>query len=124
MVSSVSSVPPVAHSDNRVCGPWRDALAVAGLSFALFLFGAGVMMALFDLLGFWAPTLAAGINLTAMLPICALTALALEGGAMAESYRSRKMRVGQRTLKVASLYWAAGGVALLISLVLLFVAQF
>ena len=97
---------------------------IAGLSFALFLFGAGVMMALFDLLGFWALTLTAAINLTAMLPICALTALAFEVGATAESYRSRKTRVGQRTLKLASVYWGAGGVALLISPVLLFVAQF
>ena len=124
MVSSVSSVPSVAPSDNRVRGPWRDALVMAGLSFALFLFGASVMMALFDLLGFWALLLTAAINLAGMLPICGLTALALEVGATSESHRTRKMRVGQRTLKLASVYWAAGGVSLLIAPVLLFFSQF
>ena len=97
---------------------------MAGLSFALFLFGASVMMALFDLLGFWALLLTAAINLAGMLPICGLTALALEVGATSESHRTRKMRVGQRTLKLASVYWAAGGVSLLIAPVLLFFSQF
>ena len=124
MVSSVSSVSSVTTSDGGVRGPWRDALAVAGLSFALFLFGAAVLMALFNLLGFWVLILTAAINLAGMLPICGLTALALEVGATPESHRTRKMRVGQRTLKLASVYWAAGGVSLLIAPVLLFVAQF
>lgn len=124
MVSSVSSVSSATTLDGGVRGPWRDALALAGLSFALFLFGASVMMALFDLLGFWALMLTAVINLAGMLPICGLTALALEVGATQESHRSRKMRVGQRTLKLASVYWAAGGVSLLIAPVLLFVGQF
>lgn len=99
-------------------------MAVAGLSFALFLFGAAVLMALFNLLGFWVLILTAAINLAGMLPICGLTALALEVGATPESHRTRKMRVVQRTLKLASVYWAAGGVALLISPVLLFFSQF
>ena len=124
MLSNVSSVSSATTLDGGVRGPWRDALVIAGLSFALFLFGAGVLMALFDLLGFWALTLTAVINLAGMLPICGLTALALEVGATSESHRSRKMRVGQRTLKLASVYWAAGGVVLLISPVLLFFSQF
>lgn len=124
MVSSVSSVSSAATSDGGVRGPWRGPLIIAGLAFGLFLFGAGVMMALFDLLGFWALMLTAAVNLAGMLPICGLTALALEVGATSESHRSRKMRIGQRTLKLASVYWAAGGVALLISPVLLFFSQF
>lgn len=59
MVSNVSPVSSAAPSDGGIRGPWRDGLIVAGLSFSLFLFGAGVLMALFDLLGFWALTLTA-----------------------------------------------------------------
>ena len=99
-------------------------LAVAGLSFLLFLFGAGVLMALFDLLEFWALTLDAVINLAGMTPICGLTVLPLEVGAISESHRSRTMRVGQRTMKLESGYWVAGGVAIRISSVLLFFSQY
>lgn len=97
---------------------------IAGLSFALFLFGASVMMAMFDLLGFWALALTAAINLPGMLSICALTVVALEVGATSESHRSRKTRVGQRTLRLASVYWVASGVSFLIAPVLIFVSQF
>ena len=81
-------------------------------------------MAMFDLFGFWALVLTAAINLVGMLPICALTVLALEVGATSESYRSRKVRVGQRTLKLASVYWAAGGASLLIAPVLILFSAF
>lgn len=120
MISRATSIPSVAASTGRARGPWRDSLLVAALSFALFLVGASVLMAMFDLLGFWALLLTAVINLTGMLPICALTVLALEIGATAESHRSRRVRVAQRTLKLASVYWAAGGVSLLIAPVLIF----
>lgn len=124
MVASATSVPSAATSEDRLRGPWRERLVIAGLSFALFLFGAGVMMAMFDLLGFWALMLTAAINLPGMLSICALTALALEVGATSESHRSRKTRVGQRTLRLASVYWAASGVSFLIAPVLIFFSQF
>jgi len=106
-----------------VSDPWRDRVVVAGLAFALFLVGASVMMALFDLFGVWALALTAAINLAGMLSICGLTALALEVGATPESHRTRKTRVGQRTLKLAAVYWAAGGVSFLAVPAMLFVSQ-
>lgn len=123
MVSSGSSVSSATTLDDGVRGPRRDALAVVGRSLALFLSGAGVMIALFDLLGFWTLLLTAAIDPAGMLPICGLTTLALGVGATSDSQRSRNMRVGQRNLRLASVYWAASGVAPLISPVLPTTAQ-
>ena len=54
-----------------------------------------------------------------MLLICGLTAIALELGAPRSGDRdARRQRVSRRALQLASIFWAAAGLAFLLSPVL------
>jgi len=92
---------------------------VASLGFALFLTGAGVTMATAGLFNPLTLALAAVINLVAMLAICAMTGVALELGATpVEGGPTWRLRVARRALQLASIFWAAAGLAFLLSPVL------
>jgi len=101
---------------------WREWLVLAGLAFTLFVVGAGVILAALDSFGFGIWLLAAVINPPLMLPICGLTAVAMEVGASSDVATSRRRRVGLRTLRFASIYWAAAGGAFIVAPVLVFIA--
>ena len=92
---------------------------MASVGFALFLTGAGVTMATAGLFNLLALAFAAGINRVSMLAICVMTGVALELGATSvEGGPASRLRVAQRALQLASIFWAAAGLAFLLSPVL------
>lgn len=92
---------------------------MASVGFALFLTGAAVTMATAGLFDPLALAFAAVINLVAMLAICAMTGVALELGATpVEGGPAWRLRVARRALQLASIFWAAAGLAFLLSPVL------
>lgn len=97
----------------------RSVLRLAAVGFALFVAGAGATMAAAGLFNPLLLAAAAAVNLVAMLLICGLTAIALELGAPRSGDRdARRQRVSRRALQLASIFWAAAGLAFLLSPVL------
>lgn len=94
----------------------RGVLRLAIGAFALFVAGAGATMTAAGLFDPLLLTAAAAVNLVAMLLICALTATALDLAApRSDGQPGWRMRVARRTLQLASIFWAAAGLAFLLS---------
>jgi hypothetical protein len=88
-VNHGSFVSSATTFDGGVCGPWHETQVIVRLWSAFVLFGSGVMMALLDLLVFWALLLTAA----GMLSNGGLTAPALELVRPQRSQLSPKIRV-------------------------------
>lgn len=107
---------PVPSASGAPNGELRRPLRLAAAAFALFVAGAAMTMTMAGLFSPLLLVLAAAINLPAMLTICAATSAALDLGATrVEGEPNRRTRIARRTLHLASLYWAAAGLAFLLS---------
>lgn len=114
MMATSVPLPPTSGTSNG--GDLHRPLRLAAAAFALFVAGAAMTMTMAGLFSPLLLVLAASINLPAMLAICAATAAALDLGATHdEGGPNRRTRIARRTLHLASLYWAAAGLAFLLS---------
>ena len=97
-------------------GDLRGVARLAALGFGVFVAGAAALMVGAGLFSPVLLVLAALINVTLMLPICGVTAFALDfASSSSEGRPPRRIRIARRALQLASLYWTAAGLAFLLS---------
>jgi hypothetical protein len=108
--------PAAPRFPHALADAWQRPVWLALGGFATFLAGAGAVMAGVGVFDPLLLALAALINVVLMLGICAFTSAALELNARPERAAVPwRVRVGQRTLRLAAMYWTAAGLAFLLS---------
>jgi hypothetical protein len=110
-----TSVPTISTQTQQADNELKRPLQLATVGFALFLAGAATTMAIAGLFDPVLLALAGAINVVLMLAICLSTAVVLDLGADPEEGGTRRSRILRRMLHLAALYWAAAGLAFLLS---------